>query len=302
MRRLTRLLALLAVIGMAVFWVMTRPGYVDPDAIAGLGGDADRGAVVFHAGGCASCHAAPGAEGAAKLILAGGKAFPSDFGTFYAPNISPAAAGLAAWDALDLANAMIKGTSPEGTHYYPAFPYGSYARTSLQDIVDLKAYLDTLPADETANRPHDVGLPFSWRRVIGGWKFLFFRDDWKVAVTTDTEARGRYLVEGLGHCAECHTSRNMLGGLVRSQWMAGGPNPDGRGRVPNITPHDSGIGSWSDVDIAGYLSSGFTPSFDVAGGQMAEVVENLAKLPEVDRLAIVAYLKLLLPLPSVSER
>ena len=302
MRRLTRFLAVLAVIGMAVFWFVTRPGYVDPDAVAGLSGDATRGAVVFHAGGCASCHAAPGAEGDAKLILAGGKAFPSDFGTFYAPNISPAAAGLAAWDANDLANAMIKGTSPEGTHYYPAFPYGSYVRTSLQDIVDLKAFLDTLPADETANRPHDVGFPFSWRRVIGGWKVLFFRDDWQVAVTTDAEARGRYLVEGLGHCAECHTSRNMLGGLVRSQWMAGGPNPDGRGRVPNITPHDSGIGSWSDLDIAGYLSSGFTPSFDVAGGQMAEVGENLAKLPEADRLAIVAYLKLLLPLPSVSER
>ena len=294
-----RALLVLLPIGLGVFWWVTRPGSIDQAAIASLDSDAARGEQVFNAAGCASCHAAPGAEGADKLILAGGLAFPSDFGIFYAPNISPSAAGLGGWSAADLARAMIKGVSPEGTHYYPAFPYGSYARTGLQDVVDLKAYMDTLPPTDAANRPHDVGFPFAWRRLLGGWKFLFLTDEWQMAANTAEEERGRYLVEALGHCTECHTSRNLLGGLRRGLWMAGGPNPEGKGRIPNITPDDSGIGAWSADEIAEYLASGFTPDFDVAGGAMTDVIANISKLPPKDHRAIAAYLKRLPPLPAV---
>jgi len=286
MRNFALILVLLIVLGGAVFWVITQPRTADAAEVAALTGDAARGEAVFHAAGCASCHAGE----ADPALLEGGMAFPSPFGTFHAPNITPSAAGIGGWSAADLASAMQHGTSPAGAHYYPAFPYGSYANAETQDIVDLHAYLMTLPASETPSRPHEVGFPFNIRRTLGGWKFLFLRPGWVVdpGDLTEQETRGRYLAEALAHCGECHTPRNALGGLVRSRWLAGAENPAGEGRVPGITPATL---SWSEGEIAEYLSSGFTPEFDVVGGHMAAVVEELAKLPAEDRAAIAAYLK-----------
>ncbi len=293
-----RWIVFLGLIGLGVFWWITRPEFADEAAVAALSGDPLRGETVFYAGGCSSCHAAPKAEGEDKLKLGGGLAFKTEFGTFYAPNISPHENGIAGWSAYDLVGAMQKGVSPDGAHYYPAFPFTSYARAEVADIVDLKAYLDTLPEVADANIPHEVGFPFNIRRTLGGWKFLFM-DPKAVHLTNDpVVARGRYLVEGLGHCAECHTPRNALGGLKSGAWLAGGPNPDGEGRIPNITPHADGIGSWSEADIIEYLTSGFTPEFDVAGGQMTDVVGNVSKLPAEDRAAIAAYLKAIPALPD----
>jgi mono/diheme cytochrome c family protein len=289
MRRLILRLAALAVAGFAVFWVLTAPEQIDPAELSGLTGDPARGELIFHAGGCASCHAAPKAEGDARLVLSGGRAFPSPFGTFYAPNISPSAAGIAGWSDEDLVNAMRYGVSPDGAHYFPAFPYGSYSRAELSDIVNLKAFMNDLPADATESKAHDVGFPFNIRRTLGGWKLLFMSDDPLLAnAETEQLKRGRYLAEALGHCGECHTPRNALGGLQLDQWLGGAPNPGGKGRIPNITP---GKLTWDEVDIIEYLTSGFTPEYDVVGGHMAEVVENLSKLPDSDRAAIAAYLK-----------
>lgn len=286
-----RIIALLIVLGGVGFWVLTIPGSLDDDDLAGISGDATRGETIFWAGGCASCHAAPGAAHEARLILAGGKSFPSDFGTFYAPNISPSPEGIGGWSLLDLANAMQHGVSPEGQHYYPAFPYTSYIRADLQDIADLYVFMQSLPASEAANQPHDVAFPFSFRRGLGLWKLLFLRDGWVVEdAASDTLVRGRYLVESLGHCSECHTPRNAIGGLDKTRWMAGAPIPGSKGRVPNINPAKL---TWSEADIAGYLMNGFTPEFDSAGGEMAEVVENMAHLSDADRAAIAAYLKAL---------
>lgn len=291
MKRIILGLCLAAVIGAGLFLVITRPTRVDPAAIAGLTGDATRGEQVFWAGGCAACHAADKASGDARLVLSGGKRFATDFGTFIAPNISPDPThGIGGWTTHDLANAMLHGTSPKGEHYYPAFPYASYVRVSLQDVTDLKAFIDTLPPSDRSNEPHDVGFPFNIRLALGGWKFLFLNDIPAIpaADLTPAELRGQYLVEGLGHCGECHTPRNALGGRVMSRWLAGGPNPDGEGKIPNITPSKL---AWSEADIAEYLSSGFTPEFDSVGGSMAEVVTNMAHLPAEDRTAIAAYLK-----------
>ncbi|MGI3167614.1 c-type cytochrome [Pseudooceanicola sp. C21-150M6] len=288
--RVVALLALLAVLGFGIFWLVTRPGSVDTASYSALTGDATAGEQVFWAGGCASCHAAKGAEGEDRLILSGGRAFPSDFGTFHAPNISPSEAGIGGWSLTDLANAMQHGTSPDGQHYYPAFPYTSYVKATPQDIADLYAFLQTLPASDTANLPHEVGFPFNIRRLLGGWKLLFFKDDWVLADTGEdaTLTRGRYLAEALGHCAECHTPRNALGGLDTSRWLGGAPLPGGAGTVPNITP---GKLDWSEADIAAYLKTGFTPEFDSAGGEMAEVVQNMSHLSDADVAAIAAYLK-----------
>lgn len=272
-------------------WVLSAPGALPAGSLEGLTGDAARGELVFWAGGCASCHAAEGARDEARLVLSGGRRLPSDFGTFVAPNISPhPEAGIGGWSFEEFAAAMILGVSPEGAHYYPSFPYTSYARATPQDIADLWAFLQTLPPDATPSAPHEIGFPFSIRRAVGLWKLLYAGDGGFVlaeAATPEIE-RGRYLAEALGHCGECHTPRNALGGLDTARWLAGAPNPSGPGTIPNITPAKL---AWSEGDIAAYLKTGFTPDFDTAGGHMAEVVRNLANLPDADLAAIAAYLK-----------
>jgi mono/diheme cytochrome c family protein len=291
MRRIIAWVALLGVAAVIALWVLTRPSALSADALEGLQADELRGEQVFWAGGCASCHAAADATGAKKLILGGGQKFPSPFGTFIAPNISTdVVSGIGGWTALDLANAMTRGVSPKGQHLYPVFPYGSYQRVELQDIVDLFAYLRTLPPVDTPSRAHEVQFPFNIRASLGVWKFFFLRQSWVITGDlTAPQQRGRYLVEGLGHCGECHTPRNILGGQVWNRWLAGGPVPGGKGNFPNITPAKL---RWSEGDIVEYLTSGFTPDFDSAGGHMALVVENTAKLPASDRAAIAAYLKI----------
>ena len=296
MRRFFSALIMLALAGAAGFFFLTRPNPLPANAMAGLAGNAEAGEMVFHAAGCASCHAAPEAKGDDKLVLAGGRKFPSDFGTFIAPNISPHPEnGIGAWSALDLANAMLRGVSPDGAHYFPAFPYTSYARAELQDVADLKAFLDTLPVSDSPNQRHEVGFPFNIRRSLGGWKLLFARDEWVVAAPASPQVeRGRYLVEALGHCGECHTPRNALGGLDYGNWLAGAPVQGGSGKVLDLRPH---VLDWSAEDIAYYLDVGFSPDFDGAGGHMVDVIENFALLPAEDRDAVAAYLKAL-PTPA----
>ena len=226
------------------------------------------------------------------LVLAGGLPFPSDFGTFHAPNISPDPThGIGEWTLPEFARAVTRGVSPKGQHYYPAFPYTAYQHLAAQDVVNLFAYMQTLPAAEVPSLPHEVSFPFNVRRGLGAWKMLFSDEDFVLADASDAQvARGRYLVEGLAHCGECHTPRNALGALEREAWLTGAPNPSGKGRIPAITPAKL---EWSEADLVEYFTSGFTPEYDSAGGEMAEVVSNLAQLPESDREAIAAYLKAL---------
>lgn len=288
--RILRWLVAMAVIGAGGLWVLARPAPLAETDVAGLTGDAAQGEQVFWAAGCASCHMAAEAKGDAQLILSGGQRFPSDFGTFLAPNISQDPEhGIGGWSLLDLANAITRGVSPEGAHYYPALPYASYAKMQMQDVADLHAFLQTLPADATPSQPHELGFPFSRREAVGVWKLLFLNDGWAIAGNlTPTADRGRYIAEALAHCGECHTPRNMLGGMDTARWLAGAPNPSGQGRIPNITPAKL---TWTAGDIVQYLTTGFTPDFDSVGGHMAHVVENMARLPEGDRQAVAEYLK-----------
>lgn len=289
--RFIRWAIFLALIAGAAFWVVSRPAPLSDDAIAGLSGDAARGETVFWAGGCAACHAAPGAEGDARLVLSGGYRINSPFGTFVAPNISPSDQGIGGWSSGDLANALIAGVGTGGQHLYPALPYTTYQRMSLQDVADLKAFMDTLPASDAASLPHELGFPFTIRRGLGLWKRLNMSPGWVLDTGGDAELeRGRYLVEALGHCAECHTPRDLTGGLDRSRWMQGAPNPSGKGTIPALTPDKL---KWSAADIAYYLETGFTPDYDSAGGEMVAVIANLAHLGKTDREAIAAYVKAL---------
>ncbi|MFV0513880.1 MAG: cytochrome c [Jhaorihella sp.] len=289
--RLIRWAIFLALLAGAGFWVLSRPVRLPDTATAGLTGDAARGETVFWAGGCAACHASPGAEGDARLILSGGYRIQSPFGTFVAPNISPSEQGIGGWSTADMANALIAGTGTGGQHLYPALPYTTYQRMTLQDVADLKAFMDTLPASNVASLPHDLRFPFTVRRGLGLWKLLNMRPGWVLDAGGDAQLeRGRYLVEALGHCAECHTPRDLTGGLDRTRWMQGAPNPSGKGTIPALTPDKL---KWSATDIAYYLETGFTPDYDSAGGEMVAVIANLAHLDKADREAIAAYVKAL---------
>jgi mono/diheme cytochrome c family protein len=285
-----------AALAAAGGWWLTAPQPVDPARLTGLTADAGRGQAVFHAAGCASCHMAPGAQGDARLVLAGGQRFETPFGTFVAPNISSdPTQGIGGWGVQALADAVMAGVSPEGAHYYPAFPWASYASMAPQDMVDLHAYMATLPADATPSQPNDIGFPFNIRRGIGLWKLAFAGDGPVLDLPdlTEAEQRGRYLAEVLGHCGECHTPRDALTGAPdTSRWLAGGPDASGKGKVPNITPAAL---DWTAAEIAEYLNSGFTPDYDSAGGHMALVVSNFARLPASDRDAVAAYLKRVAP-------
>jgi mono/diheme cytochrome c family protein len=290
MRRILAGLVGLGILGLGVFWVVTMPRTRDMAAFAGLTADRANGERVFWATGCASCHAAEGAKDAARLVLSGGQRFASPFGTFLAPNISPdPVAGIGGWSLEAFVHAVQDGVRPDGSHEFPAMPYDAYAKMAPQDVVDLKAYMDLLPASATPSLPHEVGFPFNIRRSLGGWKVLFTSDDFVIrGELSDEVARGRYIVEAMAHCGECHTPRNMLGGLKRGAWLAGAMTPDGKGKVPNITP--GGL-DWSRDDVFAYLTTGFTPDFDVVGGHMAHVVDNMGHLPEADVWSIVAYLQ-----------
>lgn len=284
-------------VGLLIFaglLYLTRAERIDAETLPTHTPDPANGEILFWAGGCASCHAAPGATGEARLVMAGGVELETPFGLFRVPNISPdPQAGIGGWTTADFVTAMVKGTSPQGAHYYPAFPYASYKSMRITDVIDLKAYLDTLPASANVVADHDLPFPIPWRGALGFWKALYL-DHTPPPPAPDADAqvrRGHYLVAGAGHCAECHTPRDGFGGLDMSRWLAGGPDPEGKGRVPDITA--SGIGAWSAADIAYYLESGFTPDFDSVGGTMASVQQNWAKVPAADREAVAAYLKTL---------
>lgn len=301
MRTFLKLLLLLAIVGGAAFWFITQPKVFAEGEVPSEPGDAVRGEYIFYAAGCASCHAAPGAKGDDKLKLAGGLSFKTPFGTFYAPNISPDEEnGIGGWSNADFANAVMRGVAPDGSHYYPSFPYSSYQRMNMKDVVDLKAFMDTLEPVKSEVPGHELPLPFRFRRALGGWKFLFMDNEpfKPIDGASDIVNRGAYLVNGPGHCGECHTPRNILGGPDNEWKLAGGAAPEGEGFIPNITPHKDGIGGWSEADIASSLETGFTPEYDSFGGSMVAVQENMAKLSGEDRAAIAAYLKTVEPRPS----
>jgi len=283
------------VVGAAAFWMLTIPATVPASALAPRTPDLANGKTVFYAGGCAACHATPDQED--RTRLGGGLALKSPFGTFFPPNISPDRNdGIGGWSEADFVTALWKGTSPDGHHYYPAFPYTSYQRMKLDDARDLFAYLRTLPTVAGKARDHDLPIFFKIRRVLGGWKLLFldgmpFQPDPSKSAQWN---RGAYLVNGPGHCAECHSPRNRLGGIIERQRFAGGPDPEGSGGwIPNITP--AGIGDYSERDIAEVLATGDLPNGDSVGGAMRGVVRNTSQLSAEDRAAIAAYIKSLPP-------
>lgn len=299
-RRLIVLAIVLGALGGGAFYALTIPRTLAASDLPDHKPDLANGETMFWAGGCESCHAAVGAKGEDLKKLGGGRALATPFGTFHVPNISSDKDhGIGGWSTLDFVNAMKLGIGPDGTHLYPAFPYTSYQRMKVEDLIDLKAYLDTLPAVANVVPPHDLPFPFSIRRGLGLWQLLYvdgktLEADSKASASVN---RGAYLIEGPGHCGECHTPRNAIGGLKASLTLAGGPAPQGEGYIPNITPDEAtGIGRWSHDEIVQALATGFTPEFDSLGGEMASVVQNIGHLTAADQSAMADYLKAIPPI------
>ncbi len=294
LRRILLSSVLVGAVAFGIYWWLTATPIMIAVTAPAYKPDLANGVTTFNAGGCSSCHAVP--DQPDRLRLGGGLAIPSPFGTFYAPNISPDPAdGIGRWSEAEFVTAVTRGISPTGFHYFPAFPYTSYAHAKVEDLRDLFAYLKALAPVSGKVRDHDVPFPFNIRRNVGFWKWLFM-DGKPVAPDAASSAqwnRGAYLVNSLGHCAECHSPRNFLGGIIAAQRFAGGPNPEGEGWVPNIT--QKGLGEWNEKDIAYFLETGEMPDGDSAGGLMVRVIRNISQLPPEDRAAIAEYLKSLPP-------
>ncbi|HET6469136.1 MAG TPA: cytochrome c, partial [Geminicoccaceae bacterium] len=251
--------------------------------------------LMFNIGGCTNCHTARGAE-----LLAGGDPLRTPFGIFHPPNITPdPATGIGGWSDADFIRAMREGLSPEGEPYYPAFPFTSYTRMSDEDVIALKAWLATVPPVVRETPGHELRFPYSVRTSLWGWRTLFFSPQRFEPDPQRSAAwnRGAYLVQGPGHCGECHTPRGAMGAMDPDRAYAGADLGGPDGQVPNITSDpEHGIGAWSDAELRTALTLGMLPDGDFIGGEMAKVVTNgTSKLPPEDLDAIITYLRSLPP-------
>jgi len=259
-------------------------------------GDAKRGEYLVKAGGCFGCHTEDKKD---AVPFAGGRALKTPFGTFFGPNITPhPQAGIGRWTEANFMRAMRHGERPDGANYFPAFPYPSFTLIADSDLHDLWAYLRTLPPSAQASRQHDLWLFFGWRFLVTVWKWLYFTPGPFMNIPGASEAvnRGAYLVRALGHCGECHTPRNFLGGPKTSRYLAGGKTPEGKD-VPNLTP--TRLKKWRDADFKEFLVNGVNSDGDVPAEAMGEVIRNTtSQLTPEDLAALVAFLRSLPPLPE----
>ena len=258
----------------------------------------ERGKYVFHASGGCTCHTDLENKGA---FMAGGRAMRTPFGVVYSTNITPDPdTGIGAWTDDDFVNAMTKGIGPDGTHYFPAFPYTSFTRMQRQDILDMKAYLLSIPPVEQANKPPDLPLPWLWRSAMAIWKWLYFEPGTWVPNRANSAEwnRGAYLATAVAHCGECHTPRNLFGGLKRRMAYAGSVEGPEAQLAPNITPDQAtGIGQWSIPDMVWFLENGLKPNGDDVQGLMSEVIEHgYEHLTASDLQAIAVYIRSLRPI------
>ena len=288
-RRNLGALALLAASGLLVFWVASAPQPLTQADIPTHTANLENGKLLYNIGGCISCHASI----ADAQVPAGGKPLATPIGVLYPPNLTPdPETGLGKWSDVDFVNAMQKGLSTDGEHLIPAFPYPSYAHMKIEDVLDIKAYLDSLPPVKNQSKPHEVPLQFVVRRGLGLWQWIGLDDAKFVADPKQTPSwnRGAYLVIGPGHCGECHTPRTIFMTSDRSKMFQGGSHPDGKGKVPSLRDL-AGRGRYKDAkDLVLAFQNGEELGYDkMSSGGMGEVRKNIAKLPEADVAAIAEY-------------
>lgn len=292
-RRLATAVVLLA-IATAAFWTLTRPLPLPATAIPTHRADLRNGETIYHAGSCLACHRPPDdASGFDVGLPSGGRPFPTPVGVFYPQNLTPdPETGLGRWSELDFVNAMTRGVSPRGTHYFPAFPYMAYRAMTMADLLDLRAHLMGLPAVKSPPREADVPLGALARRGVGLWKRVAFAQPpfSPESAKSDSWARGAYLANAPGHCGECHTPKDRFMVADESRHMAGGMHPAGEGKVPSLR----GLVArkkYKDVDdLVLALQNGETLGYEnLSSGGMAAIQESLARLPEAELRALSEY-------------
>lgn len=266
-------------------------GKSEPVALASLSGDPGRGAYLARMSGCIACHTDTKNGGAP---LAGGVTLPTDFGTFYSPNITTDKQnGIGEWSIEMFAKAVRQGVSPQGRPYYSAFPYPFYAKFSDQDIADLWTAFQTVPPVAEADRDHAMKFPFNVRSGLKVWRaaFLDFEPFVPDPQKNDVWNRGKFIVTGPAHCGACHTPRNLVGARQAEQFLHGEDNLPGGGSAPPITTAALKKAGWTKSDLSTALRTGILPDGDVFGGSMSEVVrEGTAFLSEADIAAIATFL------------
>jgi len=248
-----------------------------------------KGEYLTRAADCVACHLAPGGK-----PYAGGLSFKLPFGTIYSPNITPDKdTGIGNWSDDDFVSALQKGVGKDGKHYYPAFPYTSYTLMSREDILAIKAYLFSLEPIKQKPPENDLSFPFNQRWGMFFWNAIFASNERFVPDSKQSPEwnRGAYLVQGPGHCGECHTPRNIFQAMSTGNSLAGGEL--GNWRAYNISSDNQyGIGAWPAEALVSYLGQGYAPGYGGAGGPMADAVEHsLRYLDPADLKAIAVYLK-----------
>jgi mono/diheme cytochrome c family protein len=277
-------IAVVALIFLAAFGCVPSAAAADDAALVA------EGQYLARAGDCIACHTAPGGA-----LFAGGLAMATPFGTIYSSNITPdPTTGIGSWNADQFYEVMHRGRFPDGGLIYPAMPFASYTKVTRADSDAIFAYLRAVPPVRQPNRPHDLRFPFNNRQLILGWRTLFFREgEYQPEQTKSAEwNRGAYLVEGLGHCAMCHSPINALGGTSESQAFEGGLIPMQNWYAPSLTSNkEAGLGDWSIGEITRLLRTGISRRGAVYG-PMAEVTFNsLQYLNDADVRAMAIYLK-----------
>jgi mono/diheme cytochrome c family protein len=282
----------LAVAAFACSW-LTRPNPLPASALPPHTADLANGERLYRAGSCFACHK-PAAGAARPELPSGGTPFKTPIGVFYPQNITPdPETGIGRWSEIDFVNALARGLAPDGRHYFPAFPYMAYRAMRLRDLVDLRAYLTSLPAVNAVHPPHTVPQLGLARRGVGLWKRIALRHPPFAPASSGSDSwlRGAYLVNAPGHCGECHTPKTWLMLEDLGRYMAGGPHPGGEGKVPSLR----GLVArkkYKDVnDLTLALQNGEALGYeDISSGGMAAIQESLAQLPEADVRAIAEYL------------
>ena len=278
-----------------VFWLLSAPRPLDASVLPQHTADISNGERLYNAGGCHSCHKPrPGLKDVDAALPAGGTPLKTPVGTLYPPNLTPdPETGIGRWSVIQFVNAVQRGISPDGRHYIPAFPYTSYAAMRIEDVLDIKAYLATLAPVTSPKRQPGLPLAFILRRGIGLWKLVGLDTSaWQSDPTQSPSwNRGSYLVNGPGHCAECHTPRNLFMVRDNARAFAGGPHPDGSGKVPSLRDL-IGRGRYKDAkDLATALQFGEIFGYKkISASGMGDVQTNISKLPEADIAAIAEYL------------
>ena len=295
MKRFLTIVVVLLVIGAVAYFALNRTDASDGSApaIAGAPPTADvlaRGEYLTKAADCTACHTVPGSG----KPFAGGVAFKLPFGTIYSSNITAdTETGIGSWSDDEFVRAVREGIRNDGKRLYPAFPYTSYTQLSRADVLAIKAYLYSQPKISQSDKPNDLGFPFNQRWAMGFWNAAFFKSQRFVADSSKSPQwnSGAYLAGALGHCAECHTPRNVGFGLEKRNELAGELLQGWR--AYNITADPvHGIGAWSDGEVANYLSTGHAGGRGSASGPMGEAVENsLQFLKPEDTAALVTYLR-----------